>query len=260
MRTVTLFALLKRRFPSIGEKGLYSFIMCGEVWINGERVRDPLRKCKGSELVEIRTKTSFVSRGGEKLVGALAAFGTDCAGKIFLDCGASSGGFTDCLLRCGAIRVYAVDVGYSQFDFRLRRDPRVSLMERTNIMDVTESDLPDPPQAAVIDLSFRSLRGAARHVLDLTSEKWAIALVKPQFEWLDPPADYDGIVREDDLRLEILLRLAADLEAEQVYLENTIVSPLHGAKGNAEYFFLLTRRECGEDGEVKKKITSLFGR
>jgi 23S rRNA (cytidine1920-2'-O)/16S rRNA (cytidine1409-2'-O)-methyltransferase len=258
MRTLTLFALLKRRFPSISQKELYAFIMCGEIRLNGERVLDPSRKCDVHDLVEIRGKTGFVSRGGEKLAGALAAFGFECGGKVFLDCGASTGGFTDCLLREGALRVYSVDVGYSQFDFRLRHDPRVTLMERTNVMDLTRASLSEPPQAAVIDLSFRSLRRAARHVLELTTDEKAIALVKPQFEWLDPPPDYDGIVRDDGRRLEILLRLAADLESEGVYPEKAAVSPLRGTKGNIEYFFLLTLRKTIADGEAESLITSLF--
>jgi 23S rRNA (cytidine1920-2'-O)/16S rRNA (cytidine1409-2'-O)-methyltransferase len=258
MRVTTLFTLLKRRFPAKSEKELYAFVLCGEVLLNGERCRDPRRPCTENDRIEIKADDGFVSRGGDKLEGALAAFRLDCRGKTFIDCGASTGGFTDCLLRHGAAKVYAIDVGYAQFDFRLRGDPRIELRERTNIMDVTRDSFPEPPQAAVIDLSFRSLRRAAAHVLGLVSGDAAVALVKPQFEWLDPPAGYDGIVREKECRRGILLRLAADLEGEGLSVRDAIASTLPGAKGNIEYFFLLSQHFGAKGRPAAEIVAALF--
>lgn len=258
MKRVPLLSLLVRRHPVASKKELHARILCGEVRVNDETIRDPSRLVDETAMIEMRSRRKYVSRGGDKLAAALAALAIDCRDKIFLDCGASTGGFTDCLLAQGARHVYAVDVGHAQFDYSLRNEPRVSLYERTNIMSLTPQAFDRPPQAAVVDLSFRSLSGAARHILGLVSEGWALALVKPQFEWERPPEDFDGVVRDDAARKRILYTCAEKLIEERVFLRATFASPLEGAKGNREYFFLLSNREESSLAAAIDLIDALF--
>jgi 23S rRNA (cytidine1920-2'-O)/16S rRNA (cytidine1409-2'-O)-methyltransferase len=224
------------------------------VYAAGERVRDP--KTLFAENAEIDfKKKAFVSRGGEMLDYALAAWNVNTTGKTVLDAGSSTGGFTHCLLERGAARVHSVDVGYNQIYPSLRTDPRVILKEETNIMSI--SSLEPVPAFAVCDLSFRSLRGAAKHIISLTSEKRLIALVKPQFEWENPPEEFDGVVRGADILRDILLRLAEDLIREGVSAANILESPIQGKSGNREFLF-----DCrGEGGlplaTLKDRIEAL---
>jgi len=235
-RYLPLLKLLEKRFPQWEGSFLYSRILCGEVLVDGGTIRDP--KLKVSSLADIQLKDSgFVSRGGEKLESALSFFSVTVQGKIFLDAGCSTGGFTHSLLSRGALIIHAIDVGYNLLDYSLRNNPQVLVKERTNIMDVNHLD--PVPHAAVADLSFRSLRGAASHILQLTSEKWAIVLVKPQFEWLDPPGTFNGIVSAMGDRKSIIKQVASDLNEEGVGVRSAVASAVPGRKGNQEYFFLL---------------------
>ena len=179
MKKLSLIEIVSKRFPEIHRDVLYTRIMCGEVLVNGEKNSNPSSKIFINSKIEIIEKR-FVSRGGLKLEAALDEWNIITNKKIFLDAGSSTGGFTDCLLKRGAGGVHAVDVGYNQLAYVLRTDKRVSVYEKCNIMHLNE--LTPVPDAAVADLSFRSISGAARHIIDLTSEKWLIALVKPQFE------------------------------------------------------------------------------
>ncbi len=258
MKNIPLLSLLVRRHPVHSKKELHARVLCGEVLVNGEMIRDPARLVDENAAIELVSRRTYVSRGGDKLAAALAALAIDCRGRVFLDCGASTGGFTDCLLAHGARHVYAVDVGYAQFDYSLRNESRVSLYERTNVMRLTPRTFDAPPQAAVIDLSFRSLSGAARHILSLVSDGWALALVKPQFEWERPPEDFDGVVRDDAERKRILYACAQKLTQERVFLRATLASPLEGAKGNREYFFLLTNRGESSLAAAGALIDTLF--
>jgi len=209
------------------------------VWVNGERVRDPgARIAERGARVSVRRRR-FVSRGGEKLDSVLQTWGVEVAGLVFIDAGSSTGGFTDCLLQRGARRVVAVDVGSGLLDYRLRRDARVTVLESTNVIALCRDLLPEQPDAAVADLSFRSLRGAAGRLISLTRARWLIALVKPQFEWTEPIEGFDGVLRDPDQIGGILRALAADLRREGVHLHRVSSSALRGAKGNREFFFLL---------------------
>ncbi len=193
---LALIELLKNRYPEQPERELRARIIRGDVVADGDRITKPgTPVAQDAELI-MRSGPRFVSRGGEKLEGALEAWGVECAGAPWIDAGCSTGGFTDCLLQRGAPLVYAVDVGVGQLDWRLRTDPRVRIMEGTNVLGVTREQLDPPPGRAVADLSFRSLQGAARHILGLTSEGWGIFLVKPQFELRRPPRDFRGVVKE----------------------------------------------------------------
>ncbi|MDR2588266.1 MAG: TlyA family RNA methyltransferase, partial [Spirochaetales bacterium] len=166
----------------------------------------------------------------------------EAQGKTVLDAGSSTGGFTDCLLQRGAARVHAVDVGRGQLHPALKKDPRVTPREKTNIMSLASLD--PAPAFAVCDLSFRSLRGAASHITGLTSEGRLIALVKPQFEWQAPGADFRGVVRGAESLRRILAGLLAGLEAEGLTVHDIIKSPLTGRAGNREFFFDLRTTPC----------------
>jgi 23S rRNA (cytidine1920-2'-O)/16S rRNA (cytidine1409-2'-O)-methyltransferase len=241
-----LLELLKTLYPQLETEELRARILCGEVWVGGERVRDPRARVGNREAPVTMRRRRFVSRGGEKLAAVLEAWGVEVGGLALIDAGSSTGGFTDCLLQRGARRVVAVDVGAGQLDYRLRRDPRVTLLEKTNILALSPDRLPELPDAAVADLSFRSLRGAAAHLLSLTGQRWLIALVKPQFEWSAPGAGFRGVVREPDDVWAILEALSRDLEREGVFLHRVSPSALRGAKGNREFFFLLRDSPGGQ--------------
>jgi 23S rRNA (cytidine1920-2'-O)/16S rRNA (cytidine1409-2'-O)-methyltransferase len=183
----------------------------------------------------VRESRRYVSRGGDKLAAAIERWRIPVEGKVYLDAGSSSGGFTDCLLQAGASLVYAVDVGRNQLDYKLRVDPRVVVMERTNIMEVMPEQFAPAVEAAVADLSFRSLRGAAPQILHLTSERYLVALAKPQFEWRQPHADFDGVIRDRQTVTDILSELLGDLEKGSCHVTGIMPSPIPGRTGNREF-------------------------
>ncbi len=247
MKKRPLLEVLRGLEPGAEREELLARILCGEVRVGGARIRDPRFPADSSEVSLERRR--FVSRGGLKLDGALAAHGPAVAGLSLLDAGCSTGGFTDCLLQRGASRVIAVDVGYGLLDYRLRRDPRVTLLERTNILSLARENLPAVPEGAVADLSFRSLRRAAAHLLALTGAGWLVALVKPQFEWRSPGEDFRGVVRDPRVRRQVLRALAADLSEEGVFLQRVAAATPAGARGNREYFFWLSLQPGGPPPE-----------
>jgi 23S rRNA (cytidine1920-2'-O)/16S rRNA (cytidine1409-2'-O)-methyltransferase len=190
--------------------------------------------------LEILAAPQFVSRGGIKLANALDALGLDVAGADALDVGASTGGFTDCLLQRGAGHVVAVDVAYGELDWRLRSDPRVTVLERTNARSLTPGDLPYRPSLIVIDVSFISLRKVLPAVLGCAGERFdCVALVKPQFEVGREHVGRGGVVREARLRRGALVgagRCAIELGATVLGYAS---SKLPGPKGNIETFIWL---------------------
>ena len=238
---VPLLELLKSRFPERTERELYAAVLRGDVTVDGEKVMKPGVPVAPAAALALRPARPYASRGGEKLARALDQWEIDCRQRVFLDAGCSTGGFTDCLLSRGAAVVFAVDVGSNALAWRLRTDPRVRVHERTNVMDLRAEDLSPRPHCAVADLSFRSLRRAAAHILDLTLERCGIFLVKPQFEWKNPPGDFRGVVRSvQDIRA-IVWELLEGLEEEGVYAARAVASPLKGRKGNRELLVLLRR-------------------
>lgn len=253
-----LLEALKTQYPLVDEKTLHARILCGEVLVDGEKVLDPAALVRAGVGLAFRPGPRFVSRGGEKLDAVLSLWEVAVAGKVFIDAGSSRGGFTDCLLQRGASRVFAVDVGYNQLDYRMRRHPRVTVLERMNVMDLRPGVLVPPPEAAVADLSFRSLERAAAHLLGLAGEGWAIALVKPQFEWARPDRGFRGVVeRREDYR-RILADLLERLWAEGSYVQRVARSPLAGRKGNIEFFFLLGGQEHRTMGQVARELEPLL--
>jgi 23S rRNA (cytidine1920-2'-O)/16S rRNA (cytidine1409-2'-O)-methyltransferase len=230
-----LLSLLQQTYPDEKKEELFARVLCGEVMVDGERVKDPKRPVAPTAEIMLAGR-GFVSRGGEKLDAALAAWQIPVEGKVFLDAGASTGGFTDCLLQRGASRVHAVDVGFNQLAYSLRRDDRVIVHESTNITEVGHLD--PPADAAVCDLSFRSLVGVSGSLLALTVERWFIALVKPQFEWKEPSASFDGVVRRREDALSILTDTLERLAAEGAHARRLIASPIRGRRGNYEFLAL----------------------
>jgi 23S rRNA (cytidine1920-2'-O)/16S rRNA (cytidine1409-2'-O)-methyltransferase len=257
-RKVPLIELLTSRYPEKTERELRAAILRGHVSVGEQVVVKPGTPVSADAPVRVRPAPAYVSRGGEKLAAALDAWGVDCAGSPWIDAGCSTGGFTDCLLQHGAPLVYAVDVGEGQLDWRLRTDARVRTMERTNVMSLARSDLDPPPGRAVADLSFRSLRGAARHILRLTSEGWGIFLVKPQFELQQhPPEGFRGVVRDPGLAREVLRDLLERLAAEAVAVRRGIASPIAGRRGNREFLLLLDARS-GAPADAAAVLSGLF--
>ncbi|UVT18848.1 MAG: TlyA family RNA methyltransferase [Nitrospira sp.] len=211
-------------------------ILAGKVKSNGVIVDKPSRMIPVDASIEITGEsTPFVSRGGEKLTAALDSYSIVPQGMICLDVGCSTGGFTDCLLKRGAARVYAVDVGYGQFDWRLRHDPRVVLIERTNIRYIARSAIPEPVDLVVVDVSFISLTKVLPPITQfLRSQARIIALIKPQFEVGKGQVGRGGVVRDETQRTEAaqrVVRFAMEMGLRPV---GTMASPIKGKKGNQE--------------------------
>ncbi|MBP3877615.1 MAG: TlyA family RNA methyltransferase [Lachnospiraceae bacterium] len=222
-----------------------ALIMSGIVFVNGCRCDKAGTAFEDAAEIEIRgQKLKYVSRGGLKLEKALAVFPADVAGKVCLDIGSSTGGFTDCMLQNGAVRVYAIDVGYGQLDWKLRNDPRVVCMEKTNIRYVEEADLPEKAGFASIDVSFISLSkvlGPAKALLDDDGE--IVCLIKPQFEAGREKVGKKGVVRDPAVHEEVIrhvLGYAADEGLWPVCLD---YSPVKGPEGNIEYLCLLRKQQ-----------------
>ncbi|MCL2821502.1 MAG: TlyA family RNA methyltransferase [Oscillospiraceae bacterium] len=193
----------------------------------------------------------YVSRGGQKLEKALDFFGVSPEGKICIDCGASTGGFTDCLLQRGAKLIYAVDVGYGQLAWNLRKDERVITMERTNIRYVTPDMLEHKPELAVIDVSFISLALVLPVVNRLMTENSSvICLIKPQFEAGRGKVGKKGVVREPGIHKEVLDKFIENSENSNFTVQNITYSPVKGPKGNIEYLGLLDTKTTNDTGDA----------
>lgn len=232
MKRRPLLDRLVSTYPDEQRERLLSLILCGDVRVNASRIRDPRHAVSEDDQIVI-VRERFVGRGGTKLDPALDAFGVDPSGLVVIDVGASTGGFTDCLLQRGARAVHAVDVGRNQLDYRLRSDDRVIVHERTNIASVESLD--PRPDFAVVDVSFRSLRGIAAHILRLTRSGRGLFLIKPQFEWSDAPDSFDGVVPASEAE-PIVATTVAMLRDEGVEIRHVVESPVRGRRGNREFF------------------------
>jgi 23S rRNA (cytidine1920-2'-O)/16S rRNA (cytidine1409-2'-O)-methyltransferase len=221
-----------------------ALILAGRVFA-GERCLDkPGQQVAGDLALELRQdQQAYVSRGGVKLADALDHFRLDPTGRTALDLGASTGGFTDVLLRRGVSRVYAVDVGYGQLDWRLRNDARVRVLERVNARNLTRAEVPEPVDAVVADVSFISLRLALPAALALTAPAaWLVALIKPQFEVGKGQVGKGGVVRDAALHQAVCDEIARWLAETQGWRVMGIVeSPITGPKGNREFLIAAGR-------------------
>ena len=195
----------------------------------------------GAEIAVTAPDHPFVGRGGVKLEGALSALGVEASGRVALDVGSSIGGFTDCLLKRGALRVYALDVGRGVLDWSLRNDPRVRVMEGRNARYLTSDDLPEPVDLAVIDVSFISLRLILPPLRALLAPAFdVVALVKPQFEVGRGEVGRGGIVRDPAKHLKSLLRISEAAGTAGFSVRGACASSLRGAEGNREFFLHLS--------------------
>ena len=215
-----------------------ALIMAGEVTVDGRLVTKPGTLIKEGAAIVISEPPPFVSRGGIKLDHALDEFRLDVRGEVAADIGASTGGFTDCLLKRGASRVYAIDVGYGQLDYRLRQDPRVVVMERVNAR--YPIPLPEKVDLATIDLSFISVTKVILSVAQLLKDGgYLVVLVKPQFESRKGEVGKGGIIKDPQLHAAILGRFITWVVDNGFRLKGLIVSPILGTEGNKEFFVLL---------------------
>ncbi|MFN3476698.1 MAG: TlyA family RNA methyltransferase [Candidatus Methylomirabilales bacterium] len=239
--------LVERGFVSSREKA-QAAILAGKVLVGGQVVFKPDALIDPEAPIALKAKEPYVSRGGLKLKGALATFGIKVEGRICLDVGASTGGFTDCLLQEGAKRVYAVDVGYGQLHHRLRQDPRVVVLERTNIRYLLPETLPERPDLATIDVSFISLSLVLPPVVALLEEPVEIvALVKPQFEVGKGQVGKGGVVKDPEKHRAVLLQVGERAEALGLRVLGITPSPLLGPKGNREFFIHLIKGSASRD-------------
>ncbi len=231
-------------------------IMSGLVYVNGQKSDKPGTPVSDDAKIEVRgAACPWVSRGGFKLAKALEVFEINPAGYVCIDCGASTGGFTDVLLKNGAARVYAVDVGYGQLAWSLRTDARVTVMERTNARNLTPDMFPESMDMAVMDLSFISIRLIlpAVHAL-LKPEGECVCLIKPQFEAGRADVGKKGVVRDRAVHERVLNEMLEFFPAAGYTLTGLDYSPIRGPEGNIEYLAHLKR---GEHAGISPDIAAL---
>ncbi len=223
-------------------------IMAGDVMVNGVRVDKAGTAVSFEADIQLKNPMPYVGRGGYKLAGALSEFGIDVNGRICADVGACTGGFTDVLLQNGAAKVYAIDVGYGQLDWKLRQDKRVVVMERTNARYV--DSLPEQVAFVAIDVSFISLRLILPAVQQwLAPEADVVALIKPQFEAGPAQVGKGGVVREKAVRREVLQDILSWIEKHHWQVAGLMQSTIEGADGNVEYLVWL---QIGEEGDIEE--------
>ena len=231
-----------------------ALIMAGRVAVEGLASTKAGALVPEAARVTVKESPPFVSRGGEKLAGALDHFAVSPAGQVALDTGASTGGFTHVLLTRGARRVYAVDVGYGQLDATLRHDPRVVVLERVNIRRLPQAAIPEPIDLATLDLSFISLTLVLPKILDrLRPGGEIVALVKPQFEVGKGQVGKGGVVRDPQLQQAAVQKVAAAAAALGLQVSPGFPSPLKGPKGNQEYFLYVIRPGAAADSLDKPR-------
>ena len=232
--------LVNRNLAESREKAK-AIIMSGIVYVDGQKEDKAGTMFEDTVSVEVRGHTlAYVSRGSLKLEKAMTHFGVTLNGKICMDVGASTGGFTDCMLQNGAVKVYSVDVGHGQLAWKLRNDERVVCMEKTNIRYVTPEDIPDRIQFASIDVSFISLTKVLGPVKELLTEDGQIVcLIKPQFEAGREKVGKKGVVREKSTHLEVIESVIAFAKSIGFGILNLEFSPIKGPEGNIEYLLYL---------------------
>ena len=229
-------------------------IISGWVKVNGETLRDPSKKISGTENITIeRPGGLFVSRGGDKLQHAVKEFKIDLKGLVTLDLGASTGGFTDCMLKSGAVKVYALDVGYNQIDYSLRIDPRVVVMEKTHAKDIKGEMFAEPIDFFTADLSFISILKVLPAVYSTFEKINGIILVKPQFE-AESSQHKKGVVRNLDDHIEILGKVAAGIIEIGFDIEGITYSPIKGPAGNIEFLFLISKKNVIKEPDAVKNL------
>ncbi len=243
MSKTRLDMLLTERGLAETRSKAQGMIMAGEVMVDGQKIDKPGSKVLLDAKIDLKTKKRFVGRGGEKLEGALRAFPVITQAMRCADIGACTGGFTDCLLQHGATKVYAIDVGYGQLDYRLRSDPRVVTMERTNARYV--DSLPEPIDLVVADVSFISLKLIIPKAQAwLTSTGQMVVLIKPQFEAGKDEVGKGGIIRDKEVHRAVLLAICQFIEQTELVVSGLTRSPIQGSDGNIEFLAWLTQNQA----------------
>lgn len=249
-----LDVLMHQRGLAPSREKARSMIMAGEVSVAGIQLDKPGTRVDEAAAIVVRAKPPFVSRGGEKLQGALDAFSVNVSRRICADVGASTGGFTDCLLQHGAAKIYAIDVGYGQISYVLRQDPRVVIYERTNARYL--ESLPESIDLAVVDASFISLRLLLPVIKGwLTADAEIIPLIKPQFEAGKSDVGKGGVVKDPDTHRRVLAEILSFSENIGLYVRGLIRSPLTGPAGNIEFLAWLT---CDKRYERTADLSSMI--
>ena len=235
--------LLQRKLvPDIGRAR--ALIIAGEVLVHDRVVDKVGAPCEQLAPVRIRRQCPYVSRGGLKLEKGLNHFGIDPGDKVCIDIGASSGGFTDCLLQHGAAKVYAVDVAYGQLDWKIRQDPRVVVLERCNARQLTAASIPDPIDLAVMDASFISITKLIPPLLPLFAGSVALlALIKPQFELPRAMVPAGGVVLLEELHQVAIDSVTTAARGFGLSSGGVVASPILGPKGNKEFLIFLHSRK-----------------
>ena len=257
-----LDVLLVNRGLAASREKAKAIIMSGSVYVDGQKEDKAGQTFPEEANIEVRGSTlKYVSRGGLKLEKAMECFDVSLSGKICMDVGSSTGGFTDCMLQNGAVKVYAVDVGHGQLDWKLRNDQRVICMEKTNIRYVKPDDIEDRIQFSSIDVSFISLTKVLGPVKELlTDDGEIVCLIKPQFEAGREKVGKHGVVRDASVHKEVIdmvMNYAVSINFEVLNLE---FSPVKGPEGNIEYLLHLLKHQSGDysnipvdSGEIVRK-------
>ena len=259
MKKERLDVLMVQRSLAESREKAKALIMSGIVYVNGQKEDKAGTSFEETVQIEVRGSTlKYVSRGGLKLEKAMSHFGVELAGRVCMDVGASTGGFTDCMLQNGAVKVYAVDVGHGQLAWKLRNDDRVICMEKTNIRYVTPEDIGDHIEFASIDVSFISLTKVLGPVKQLlTDDGQVVCLIKPQFEAGREKVGKKGVVREKSVHLEVIEMVMDYARSIGFGILGLEFSPIKGPEGNIEYLLYLQNilQENGGQEDNVQKIT-----
>ena len=237
-----------------------AYIMAGNVYVDGQKEDKAGTKVAVTAKLEVKgNQRKYVSRGGYKLEKAMDVFSIRLDGKICLDIGASTGGFTDCMLQNGASKVYAIDVGYGQFAWKLRNDERVVCLEKTNVRYVTHEQVPDEGDFASIDVSFISLTKVLPAVLGVLGEKGQlVCLIKPQFEAGREKVGKKGVVRDSSVHREVIEMIVEYVRTQSLGILGLDFSPIKGPEGNIEYLIYLDKSQSGmHEDEVQARVDTV---
>lgn len=248
--------LVKKGFAASREKAK-AIIMSGIVYVDNQKEDKAGSTFEEEAVIEVRGSTlRYVSRGGLKLEKAINEFEVNAEGKICMDVGSSTGGFTDCMLQNGAIKVYAVDVGHGQLDWKLRNDPRVVCMEKTNIRYVTRDDIADDIELSSIDVSFISLSKVLPALKSLLSENAeVVALIKPQFEAGREKVGKKGVVRDKNVHIEVIEAVLSYVKDNSLSICGLTYSPVKGPEGNIEYLcYMKNNLDPDADIDIKAVV------
>lgn len=252
-----LDVLLVQKNLAPGRDQAKAYIMAGSVYVDGMKEDKAGTKIPVTAQIEVRAASmKYVSRGGYKLEKAMEVFSITLEGKICLDIGASTGGFTDCMLQNGAAKVYSIDVGYGQLDWKLRNDERVVCLEKTNVRYVTKEQVPEEADFASIDVSFISLTKVLPAVMGIMQPAGQlVCLIKPQFEAGREKVGKNGVVKDIQVHKDVIAMIADYALANGLGILGLDFSPIKGPKGNIEYLIYL---EKGKEGMSREEVWALL--